>query len=162
METFSFTRGPNIQESHLDCRFVKNPEASKWMIDDIDMAKMQKDLQVEFIPPALQRRSEDAGIDPHQYVLEAFMKGKVYSQVYRSSVDLNNKNLAEMGFVLKCNASLRKLMVGKEKENGEIDWADLQKAWDIEYPNLLKEELRLTAAQQAPPPPPKAPQYPIQ
>jgi len=157
VETFSFTRGPNIKESHLDCRFVKNPEANKWVIDDIDMAKMQKDLQVEFIPPALQRRSEDSGIDPHQYVLEAFMKGKVYSQVYKSSVDLNNKNLAEMGFVLKCNATLRKLMVEKEKENGEIDYADLQKAWDLAYPELLKAELHATNAAPAARPPAQSP-----
>jgi len=70
------------------------------------------------------------------------MKGKVYSQIYKSSVDLNNKNLAEMGFVLKCNSALRKLMVDKEQENGEIDYADLQKDWDLAYPNLVKEEMR--------------------
>ena len=142
VETFAFTRGPNIKDSHLDCKFVKNPEASRWMIDDIDMAKMQKEIDIAFIPPALQRRSEDTGISPRQYMLEAFMKGKVYSQIYKSSIDLNNKNLAEMGFVLKCNSALRKLMVDKEQENGEIDYGDLQKDWDLAYPNLVKEEMR--------------------
>jgi type IV secretory pathway ATPase VirB11/archaellum biosynthesis ATPase len=153
VETFTFTRGPNIKESHLDCKFLKNPEASSWMLDDLDMGKIEKDLSIEFIPPVLQRRSEDSGIEPKQYILEAFMKGKVYSQINRSSHDLNNKNLTEMGFVLKCNSALRKLMTNKEKENGEIDYADLQKDWDAAYPNLLKEEMRAVeitrAAEQA-------------
>ena len=142
VETFSFTRGPNIKESHLDCRFLKNPEANRWLINDIDMAKIQKELDIVFIPPALQKRCEDTGIEPKQYMFEAFMKGRVYSQIYKSSIDLNNKNLSEMGFVLTCNATLRKLMVDKEKENGEIDYADLQKEWDLVYPSLVKAEMR--------------------
>jgi hypothetical protein len=142
VETFEFARGTNIKESHLDCKFVKNPEASNWMLNDLDMGKMEKDLNIEFIPPVLQRRSGDSGIEPKQYILEAFMKGKVYSQIYKSSMDLNNKELTEMGFVLKCNSALRKLMIAKEKENGSIDYGDLQKEWDITYPALVKEEMR--------------------
>jgi len=62
-----------------------------------------------------------------------------------------------MGFVLTCNATLRKLMVEKERENGEIDWADLQKAWDAEYPNLVKAELHPTAPAPTAPPPAQSP-----
>ena len=145
VETFTFQRGPNIQSSQLNCNFLKNPEAAKWVIDDIDVGKLQKDLDVVFIPPALKRRSDDTGISPEQYMLESFMKGKVYSQIYRASEDTKNKNLAEMGFVLKCNAALRKLMAETEKETGEIDYADLQKAWDPAFKNLVKAETQPAA-----------------
>jgi type IV secretory pathway ATPase VirB11/archaellum biosynthesis ATPase len=154
VETFTFQRGPNIQSSQLNCNFLKNPEAAKWVIDDIDVGKLQNELDVVFIPPALKRRSDDTGITPEQYFLESFMKGKVYSQVYRASEETKNKNLAEMGFVLKCNAALRKLMAETEKETGEIDYADLQKAWDPLFKNLVKKETQpaAQATQSAQPP----------
>jgi len=141
VETFTFQRGPNIDASRLACNFVRNPEASAWYIDNIDMAKLQKDLDIAFIPPVLKRRSDDTGVDPQQYILESFMKGCVYSQVYKASIDLNNKNLRGMGFVLKCNATLRKLMKEKETESGEVDWGDLQKEWNVQFKNLLKDEI---------------------
>lgn len=149
VETFTFERGPNIQSSRLVCNFIKNEEANKWLIDDLDMGKIEKELNIIFVPPALKRRSEDTGIEPKQFILEAFMKGKVYSQIYKASVELNNKNLRQMGFVLKCNAQLRKMMKEKEKETGEIDWKDLQNAWDNAFKNLLKEEIGASAQQQA-------------
>jgi type IV secretory pathway ATPase VirB11/archaellum biosynthesis ATPase len=139
IETFTFERGPNIDSSRLQCVFVKNPEASEWFIDKISMAKLEKDLDVAFIPPALKRRSADSGVSPEQYILESFMKGRVYSQVYRASIDTENKNLREMDFVLKCNATLRKLMKDMESESGEIDWGALQKEWDPQFKKLVKE-----------------------
>ncbi len=143
VEVFNFQRGTNIQSSQLNCNFLKNPEATKWMIDNIEVGKLQKELNVVFIPPALKRRSDDTGITPEQYFLESFMKGKVYSQVYKASEETKNKNLSEMGFVLKCNAALRKLMAEKENETGEIDYADLEKAWDPTFKRLVKEEMQL-------------------
>lgn len=139
VETFTFERGPNIDSSRLQCTFVKNPEASEWFIDKINLAKLEKDLDVAFVPPALKRRSADSGVSPEQYILESFMKGRVYSQVYRASIDTGNKNLREMDFVLKCNATLRKLMKEMESESGEIDWGALQKEWDPQFKKLMKE-----------------------
>ncbi|MEM3407894.1 MAG: ATPase, T2SS/T4P/T4SS family [Candidatus Micrarchaeia archaeon] len=145
VETFSFTRGPNITTSRLDCQFIKNPEASQWTIENIDVGKLEKEIDIKFIPPALERRAADTGISPEQYMLEAFMKGKVYSQIYKASLEADNPMLREIGFVLKANASLRKLMKEKEKENGEIDYSDLEKEWAVIFPNLVKEELRQTS-----------------
>jgi type IV secretory pathway ATPase VirB11/archaellum biosynthesis ATPase len=142
VETFSFTRGSNIANSKLECGFVKNPEATLWTIEGVNVGKLEKELNVQFIPPALSRRARDTGIAPEQYMLEAFMKGKVYSQVYKASVETGNPDLREIGFVLKANAALRKLMKVKEKENGEIDYNDLEKEWNTIFPNLVKEELR--------------------
>ncbi|MGB9693384.1 MAG: ATPase, T2SS/T4P/T4SS family, partial [Fervidobacterium sp.] len=141
VETFSFTRGNSIQNSKLECSFLKNEEANRWTIEDIKVGNLQKNLDIVSIPPVLKRRSRDTGISPEQYMLEAFMKGKVYSQIYKASVQTNNPDLREIGFVLKANAALRKLMKEKERENGEIDYSDLEKEWDQIFPNLVKEEL---------------------
>ena len=143
IETFLFERGGTISDSRLNCQFIKNPEANRWMIDDINVGQLEKNLDVNFIPPALKRRSNDTGISPEQYMLEAFMKGKVYSQVYRASVDTGNSDLKEIGFVLKANSALRKMMKQKEKENGTIDYSDLEKEWAQVFPELVKEEMRL-------------------
>lgn len=146
VETFSFTRGPDITSSKLECQFLKNPEANMWTIENISVGQLEKNLDVKFIPPALERRAADTGISPEQYMLEAFMKGKVYSQAYRASVEADNPMLREIGFVLKANAALRKLMKAKEKENGEIDYSDLEKEWETIFPNLVKEELHQSGA----------------
>lgn len=141
VQTFDFERGKTIEDSKLACQFIKNPEANRWDLSDLDMAKMQKSLKLKFVPPALARRSADTGMDPKQYVLEAFMKGKVFSQILKSSEDY--EELKEIGFVLKCNASLRKLMTEMADDSGEIDYGKLQKEWEPEYDKLLKEEVRL-------------------
>ena len=141
IETFTFERGPDIESSKLQCNFLKNPEASEWIIDKISLAKLEKNLDIAFIPPVLKKRSVDSGVSPEQYILEAFMKGKVYSQIYRASIETENKTLREIGFVLNCNATLRKMMKEKETSAGEIDWGDLQKDWDVEFKRLVKEEI---------------------
>jgi len=156
VDTFTFTRGENIKSSQLGCDFLKNPEANRWVIDDINVGQIEKNLDVNYIPPALKRRSNDTGISPEQYMLEAFMKGKVYSQIYKASVDTGNTDLREIGFVLKANASLRKMMKQKEKENGEIDYSDLEKEWAQVFPELVKEELR--GGSQPPPDVPEEPE----
>jgi type IV secretory pathway ATPase VirB11/archaellum biosynthesis ATPase len=149
IETFSFQRGADIKSSSLECNFLKNPEARAWSIEDIDLGRMQKELDIEYIPPALQRRSEDSGISPEQYILQSLFKGRMYSQIKRDAIAFN-KSLMEIDFVIKCNSTANKLLKDKEKENGTVDFKDLQAAWDVEYKKMLEAELAAAARTGAP------------
>jgi hypothetical protein len=105
------------------------------------MAKMEKDLDIAFIPPALARRSEESGITPEQYLLQAFFKGKVYYDIYKASEETNDKLLLELDFVVKANTVANKILSSLEKETGTVDFKDAVKRWDKEFKLALKEEL---------------------
>ena len=143
VETFTFKRGKTIEDSMLICNFVENPEANKWTIEDLDMGKIQKELKLKFVPPALKRRSDDTGVTPEQYILESFFKGRMYSKIYKDSMKLNNPSFMEMGFVLKCSTLLRRILKEKEKVAGEVDYSEAQKTFDDGYQKLLDEQLKI-------------------
>lgn len=145
VEVFSFERGPTIEQSKLVCKFLRNPEASAWTLEGVDLGKLKGELDVIFIPPALQRRSEDSGVPPEEYIMQAFFKGRMYSQISRDSQ--KDPSLAEIDFVVKCNSEANRLLSLMEKETGEIDWAELQRAWDDLYAKMLQRELAAKAAQ---------------
>ncbi|MEM2175371.1 MAG: ATPase, T2SS/T4P/T4SS family [Candidatus Micrarchaeia archaeon] len=136
VEIFRFVRGPDIKSSYLDCVFLENEEAKKWMLDDLDINKLE--LKIKFIPPVLAKRAADTGIDPEQYIYEAFIKGRMYSQITRASIDLNKPNLRKLEFVLKCRAELSKIISAKDKE-GMVNWGEVQKEWDEKFKELLSE-----------------------
>jgi type IV secretory pathway ATPase VirB11/archaellum biosynthesis ATPase len=139
VETFRFVRGSDINSSTIRCNFIENEEASKWMIDDLDMGEIKDKLVIKFIPPVLARRSEDTGIPPEQYILEAFMKGKAYSQITKASIEKSNIAIRKIEFVLKARAELSKIISKNEKESGEVDWEKVQSEWDAKFKELLSE-----------------------
>jgi len=141
VEVFRFKRGENIKKCIWEAKFLRNPQANFLNFDKIDMAKMEKDLDIAFIPPALARRSEESGITPEQYLLQAFFKGKVYYDIYKASEETNDKLLLELDFVVKANTVANKILSSLEKETGTVDFKDAVKRWDKEFKQALKEEL---------------------
>jgi hypothetical protein len=69
VEIFRFRRGDSIDQCTWEAKFLRNPEASMWDYSKVDIKKLQKELDIAFIPPALGRRSEETGISPEQYIL---------------------------------------------------------------------------------------------
>ena len=151
IDTFTFNRGSNISNSNLQCLFLKNPEANMQDLSDVDLGKIEKELSIINIPPALQRRSNDTGISPEEYIMQSFFKGKIYSQLNRDATRLNNKGIRELDFVIKCNATANNLLKEIEKEDGTVDYKEAQRIWDERYKKLLddylKGNLNLTVAE---------------
>ena len=140
-EVFSFERGKDIETSHCRALFVENQELNKWLIDDIDLGALQKNLVLKFVPPALQRRADDRGIAPEQMVMQAVFKGKVYSQIYRAYEKYGYYELLEMDFVLKASSLANKLLKSLEDEEGNIDYAVADREWALQFEQLLAEEI---------------------
>lgn len=149
IEVFKFSRGPSIGDSKLNCLFIDNPEASAWDLKDINLAQLEKELSLNFIPPVLQRRSDEMGILPNQYVMQAFFKGKIYSDIARDAAALSQPQLAEIDFLLKCDSSANKLLKDMEQENGSVDYATAMPEWERRYKELLKFEMSRGAQQAA-------------
>jgi len=141
VEVFRFRRGESIDKCVWEAKFLRNPEASAWDFDKIDIAKLEKNLDIAFIPPALNKRSEETGISPEQYILQAFFKGKVYWDIYQSSIALKDKLLLELDFVLNANAAANKLLSTLETEEGAVDFKEAWKRWGPLYKQLIKDEL---------------------
>ncbi|MEW6721790.1 MAG: ATPase, T2SS/T4P/T4SS family [Candidatus Micrarchaeota archaeon] len=141
VEIFRFRRGESIDECVWEAKFIRNPEAQMWDYDKVDIKKLQKELDLAFIPPALGRRSEETGISPEQYILQAFWKGKMYWDIYKASQTLNDKLLLELDFVLKVNTAAGRLLVSMEKEQGEIDFGEAWEKWVPTFKAIVKGEL---------------------
>jgi len=148
VEIFRFRRGDNIDACVLEPKFIKNPEASSWDFDKVDLGKLEKNLDIAFVPPALNRRCEEKGISPKQFIMQAFFKGKMYYDIYSTSEELKDKLLLELDFVLTCNTAANKLLSSLEQESGEVDFADARKKWEPMFKELLKKELAERKAQE--------------
>ncbi|MCX6770417.1 MAG: ATPase, T2SS/T4P/T4SS family, partial [Candidatus Micrarchaeota archaeon] len=81
VQVFQLERGKEIDDTKLRCLFLNIPEAEAKSLSGADLGKIAKSLKLEFVPPALERRCEEAGTAPEQYIMEAFFKGKIYSQI---------------------------------------------------------------------------------
>ncbi|MBU0532979.1 Flp pilus assembly complex ATPase component TadA [Candidatus Micrarchaeota archaeon] len=141
VEVFRFRRGDGIKGCTWEAKFLRNPEAMMRDFSKIDIKKLEKDLDLSFIPPALARRSEETGISPEQYMLQAFWKGKMYDDVYRTSQKLNDKLMLELDFVLKVNTAATRHLVSMEKETGDIDFGEAWKTWEPVFKGIVKREL---------------------
>ncbi len=141
VETFRFRRGDSIEKCIWEPKFLRNPEAASFNFDKVDLGRMEKELDIVFIPPALARRSEETGVSPEQYLLQAFFKGKMYNDIYKVSQQLNDKLLLELDFVLKCNTNANKLLASMEKEEGQIDFAEAWRRWNPMFKTIIKDEL---------------------
>jgi len=141
VEIFRFRRGDNIDTCSWEAKFIRNPEAGFVDFSKVNIAKLQNELDLSFVPPALARRSEETGISPEQYILQAFWKGKMYFDIYKLSQQLNDPLLLELDFVLKVNTAAGRLLVSKEKEHGEIDFGEAWKDWEPIFKGIVKAEI---------------------
>jgi type IV secretory pathway ATPase VirB11/archaellum biosynthesis ATPase len=141
VEVFRFRRGDSIDSCTWDAKFLRNPEATMWDYDKVNIKELQKELDIAFIPPALGRRSEETGISPEQYILQAFWKGKMYDQIYKASQKLNDKLLLELDFVLKVNTAATRHLVSMESEQGDIDFGQAWEEWEPIFKDIVKSEI---------------------
>ncbi len=142
-EVFKYRRGSNIDECFLEAKFIRNPEAEMYDFSKLDLSKLEKELDIEFIPPVLSRRCGETGISPEQYLLQAFLKGKMYDRIYRLSLEYNDPILRDLDFVVKVNTDVNRMLGDIENETGIIDYGQAQKEMEKIIQNLLKEEFKL-------------------
>ncbi|VVC04145.1 Type II/IV secretion system protein [Candidatus Bilamarchaeum dharawalense] len=140
-EVFRFKRGDSITNCTWEAKFLRNPEASMWDFDKVNIKKLTKELDIAFVPPALGRRSEETGISPEQYMLQAFWKGKMYYEIFKLSQQMNDKLMLELDFVLKVNTAAGRLLVSMEKEQGEIDFGEAWERWVPMFKEVVKQDL---------------------
>jgi type IV secretory pathway ATPase VirB11/archaellum biosynthesis ATPase len=141
-EIFRFRRGDGIEECTWEAKFIRNPEAVMWDFDKVNIKKLMKELDIAFVPPALGRRSEESGISPEQYILQAFWKGKMYHEIYKLSKQVNDKLLLELDFVLKVNTAAGRLLVSMEHEQGEIDFGEAWERWTPIFKEVVRDEMQ--------------------
>jgi type IV secretory pathway ATPase VirB11/archaellum biosynthesis ATPase len=144
VQVFELERGQDIDDTSLRCLFLSAPEANAASLADADLGKIAKGLKLDFVPPALERRSDETGIPPKQYVMEAFLKGKLYSQALDASEKYKHPQFLELDFVLKCTTALNNLL--KRIHSESIDWAKVDKEWCRLFSELVKRELSEAAA----------------
>lgn len=141
VEVFRFRRGDSIESCTWEAKFLRNPEATMWDFDKVNIKKLTKELDITMIPPALGRRSEETGISPEQYILQAFWKGKMYYDIYKTSKELNDKLMLELDFVLKVNTAATRHLVTMENEQGDIDFGEAWESWEPRFKEIVKDEL---------------------
>ena len=145
IEIFTLVRGEDVESTRLKCLFLNAPEASAVSLSNADLGKIAKNLKLEFVPPALERRSDETGIPPSQYVMEAFFKGKLYSQILDASVQYKHPHFLELDFVLEATTAANNLLKRVEEEEKEIDWASVDREWQKEFRGLVNNELKESA-----------------
>ncbi len=136
-EIFGFKRANNIERSVLEAKFIKNKDASTWLMGDVDFKKLEKELNLNFVPPALERRAENTSVPPEQYILQAFYKGKVFEDIYLAYKQTKNNRFLGLDFVLRANAHANNIMLSLEDENGEIDFARAYAMWQQKLRELV-------------------------
>ena len=142
-EIFRFRRGATIEECKWECKFLRNPEESMRPFAKLDLAKIEKELDIAFIPPALSRRCEETGISPEQYIMQAFFKGKVYDELYRAGQEQKDPLIIDIDFVVEVNTEVNRLLASLEKDEGNIEFGSAWKKWEIIYKEMLKEHIRV-------------------
>lgn len=142
-EVFMYKRGPTIDECILEAKFIRNPEAELYDFTKLDIGKLEKELDIEFIPPALQRRCTETGIPPEQYILQAFLKGKMYDRIYRLSLEHDYPLLRELDFVVEVNTDVNRMLAAIENESGSVDYSVAQKEMEKIIMAHLKDELAI-------------------
>ncbi|MEM4272032.1 MAG: ATPase, T2SS/T4P/T4SS family, partial [Candidatus Bilamarchaeaceae archaeon] len=144
-EVFRFRRGPSIDECILEAKFIRNPEAEKYDFSRVSIGKLEKELDLQFIPPVLQRRCNETGISPEQYILQAFLKGKMYDQLYRLSLLEGNAFARELDFTVDVNTEVNRMLGLLEQENGAVEFSRAEKELDAIISKRLKQEAALRA-----------------
>lgn len=136
---FTLERGEDIDSTSLTCNFCPLPEASSKELYNADLGQIAKKLKLKFIPPALQRRSEEAGLPVNDYIMEAFYKGKLYDLIYRAYLQYGLDSLLEIDFVLKCLTDANNIL--HEREQQTPDWGEYDSLMMERFNNILQKEL---------------------
>ncbi|MCX8197452.1 MAG: ATPase, T2SS/T4P/T4SS family [Candidatus Micrarchaeota archaeon] len=139
---FSLERGQDVQTTKLKCLFLDMPEAELHSLSGIDLDKVASGLKVKFVPPALARRAEETGIPPAQYLMEAFFKGKIYSQIAEAADRYNHPQFVELDFVIRCTKEANTLLKKLEGDGNEIDWKEADRKWKEIFQELVRKELQ--------------------
>jgi hypothetical protein len=142
---FQLQRGGSLEQTGLQCLFLENPEANAKSLSNADIGRLAKSLKMTFAPPALERRCEETGIPAQQYLMEAFFKGKLYSQVYDAYLEYEHPQFLELDFVLKCTTQANNLLK-RLHEKTEVDWAVADREWRGIFASLVEQELAEAAA----------------
>jgi hypothetical protein len=129
----------------LEAKFIRNPEAEEYDFTKLNLGKLEKELDIEFIPPVLSRRCTETGISPEQYILQAFLKGKMYDMIYRASVKEGDPLIRQLDFVVTANTEVNRMLGEIEKENGTVDYKEAQKEMEKLVADLMKEDIRKRA-----------------
>ena len=141
VEIFRLERGADAATTDLKCLFLNMPEASAHSLSGFDIAKAEKGLKPTFVPPALARRCDETGIPPEQYIMEAFFKGKLYSQIFDASEENSHPQFLELDFVLKCTTAANNLLKRVENEEGNVDWGAADREWQKLFAVMVQKEL---------------------
>ena len=139
-EVFKYRRGPTIDDCVLEAKFLRNPEAEMYDFSKLDLAKLEKELDIEFIPPVLARRCGETGISPEQYIMQAFLKGKMYDRIYRLSLEYDDPILRDLDFVVKVNTEVNRMLGEIEGKSGVVDYGKAQVELEKIIQRLIKEE----------------------
>lgn len=148
-KVFELSRGENIDKTILKALFIKNPEANSRDWKNLDISKLYKELNLEFIPPTIQRRAEENGLKPEDLIMQAFYKGYVIYNIYQAAIKTGNKDLMKLDFYLKSNNFANKIIYDMEQEYGEVDFGEAQKIFDTAFPSMVELELKLLKQQSA-------------
>jgi len=140
-EVFRLERGNDIDGTRLHCLFTNMPEAEAKSLSGVELAKIEKNMKLEFVPPALERRCDETSIDAKQYVVEAFFKGKIYSQILEAHEKHDHPHFLEVDFTLKATTAANNLLKRLEADDGKITWAKVDREWAKIFPRLVEEEL---------------------
>jgi len=145
VEIFRLERGDDMESTRLKCLFMNSPEAEAKSLVGADLGKIAKGLKLEFVPPALERRSEETGIPVQQYIMEAFFKGKLYSQIHDVSKKCKEPRFLELDFVLACTTNANNLLKQFEADENELDWGAIDKAWQKTFGAMVEKEQKESA-----------------
>jgi hypothetical protein len=146
VQIFSMDRGQDIDSTTLKCLFLDMPEAEAKSLSNVDLGKIAKGLKISFVPPALERRCDETGIPPDQYIIEAFFKGKLYSQIAEAAAKYDHPHFLELDFVLEATTAANNLLKSLHAKEGEIDWQAVESGWQKTFSAMVKNELEESAA----------------
>ncbi len=145
VETFTLKRGAGLGDTRLECNFLKNPEAGAKSLSGVSLAKLEGSLSLNFVPPALARRSAESSIPPEQYIMQAFFKAKVYDMINEAAQKGGDPMLREIDFVLKCTSAANNMLSRKEKESGAVDFGEIEAEWEPAFRELLAQDVQSRA-----------------
>ena len=142
-KVFELQRGKDINSSRIKNMFLKNAFATEWRMGNVNFRTLEKELDIAFIPPALQRRANNTSIEPENYILQMIYKGKVFEDIYEIYESTGEWKYLEIDFVLQANALANRILLELEDENGDIDFYRAYNKWSIGKKELVKEFKKL-------------------
>jgi len=140
-KVFEFHRGHSIEEATLKCLFLENEEASMFDFSNFTIKSVKDNLKIKFVPPLLERRSEETGIPVEQYILQAFYKGKVFFDIYKASQRTEIEELLQLDFFLAANTLANRILLKYEDKEGIVDFVKAEEEWNSRFPELLAKEV---------------------